>query len=270
MTKIKFKKNGQWESMSNGLDDIWLESPMSHNCFYRGADLTADYLSGALSEHIRSGTFENVYPGDYFKVSVKGVNGVISGSNVTATATAAQERIVRIMHLDKQYRRGDTELTTHHVVCTFDYALGTAPMNATNVTTGGFHGSAMKQVVLPVVDANLTEAFGSHVLTYRTIQSNAVTNGQASGWAWYSVKSDLFRSSELFGTRSWGDGYDIADCYGQLAAVIYNPVLSFNRETSWLADVASSAAFVYASNYGTANNTNASFLYGVRPRFLFA
>ncbi len=52
-------------------------------------------------------------------------------------------RIWRIVDMDYWYNCGDTAFTSHHLVIMPDEALYNAQMNTTNVTTGGYVGSAM-------------------------------------------------------------------------------------------------------------------------------
>lgn len=83
----------------------------------------------------------------------------------------------RIAAFDYWLYCGDTECTKHHVVLVPDPCLYHAQMNTSNVTTGGYVGSAMYTSNLATAKTTITNAFGSgHILSHRKYLDNAVTN----------------------------------------------------------------------------------------------
>ena len=251
------------------------KNPGGRNSVARGKDITYKFTDGSLFTDIASGTFDDVFVGDYFAVSCKGVSGTISNSQVVASATAAENRVFYIAHLDKDLHKGDTELTAHHAVVVPATHLGTAPMNATNTTDGGYVGSAMYTKVLPVVKANLQEAFGaSHIIKRRAYLSNAQSNGYASGGNWYDSYVELMPENEVYGSRMSSNTNNVAELYntgtdyGQLALFSLCPHLITTRQPYWLRVVYSTSAFSLVNSNGYAYYTYAPNAAGVRPRFL--
>ena len=93
----------------------------AHNSIYRGKNLGTS-VTAEQYKAIADGTFAGLYIGDYW---------VISGVTY------------RIAGFDYYLNNGDTNTTKHHVVIVTDENMGSAQMNTTNVTTGGYVGSAM-------------------------------------------------------------------------------------------------------------------------------
>ncbi len=100
-------------------------------------------------------------------------------------------RIWRIVDMDYWYNCGDTAFTSHHLVIMPDEALYNAQMNTTNVTTGGYVGSAMYKSNLANAKTIVNAAFQGSVLTHREYLCNAVANGRPSGGAWFDSSIEL-------------------------------------------------------------------------------
>ena len=128
-----------WSKINERVDinELLPKTAAAHNSVCRGKDITYKFTNGSLFTDISSGTFDDIFVGDYFNVSVKGVTGAISDSNVTVSDKAAASTKFYIAHLDKDLNKGDTTFTAHHAVIIPATDLGTAPMNATNTTAGG-------------------------------------------------------------------------------------------------------------------------------------
>ena len=247
-----------------------LDNAGAHNALYRGCDITAYFNSGAMSTAIATGTFENIYPGDY----------IIKSITVDGTTYSNVKWVVG--DLDYHLHRGDTETTRHHVLMFPEGILGAARMNPTNDTTGGYKASEMWTTTIPKYAAGIQSAFGSsHVLSHRELLTNAKSDvasggysgwtGASSGWEWVTVLANLFNENMVYGSRCFGSsGYDIGDCNTQVAAMRHNKSLSFSRAGwCWLRSVAGSADFAYAHITGDAGSYYASYTGGrVRPYFL--
>lgn len=243
----------------------------AHNALYRGKDITAYWDSGEMSKAIAAGTFAGIYPGDYIVKSV----------TVDGTTYSNVEWVVG--DLDYHLHRGDTEDTTHHVLVFPRAHIGNKPMNATNITTGGFVGSVMWTTTLPLYATGIKAAFGAdHVLSHRELLSNAESdtiasgagagfNGATTSWSWCDVTVNLFNEPMVYGGRVLSSSfYDVGDCNTQIAAMRHNKSLSFDRSYwCWLRVVVSSSAFHLVSNSGNADSLAASASDGaVRPYFL--
>lgn len=245
-------------------------SAASHNALYRGKDLTSYFNSGAMSTAIANGTFDDIYPGDY----------IIKTLTVDGTTYNNMKWIVG--DLDYHLHRGDTETTTHHVVLYPETNLGTARMNASDTTSGGYQGSEMWITTIQKYATGIINAFGSgHVLTHRerltkAIDANAYSGGGGMGngatvWAdgeWVDVKVNLFNEAMMYGNAPFASsGRDTYDCNKQLASFRYGQ--NFTRACwCWLRDVASANYFANATGSGVADCNLASNVRGVRPYFL--
>ena len=262
------------------LNELMPANAGAHNSVYRGKNITSKFNDGSLFTSISSGTFDDVFVGDYFTCSCKGVSGVVDTTDpdnpvVTASATAASNTTFLIAHLDKDYNKGDTALNKHHAVVIPQVSLGTAPMNATNTTDGGYIGSAMYTTVLPIVKQNLFDAFGqAHIIKRRAYLSNAQSNGYASGGDWYDSYVELMSENEVYGSRMRSNTNNVSELYntgidyGQLAIFTLAPQTITTRQWYWLRAVCTTWCFCNVYYYGYAANHYASGVERVRPRFL--
>ena len=204
------------------------------------------------SADIRAGKFDLVRTGGYW---------TINGRKYWAA------------HADYRLHCGDTELTTHHMLVIPDRSFYNGVMNDTNDTTGSYYGSKMKTSGLADALATIRADFGAdHILTYRIILPNAVSNGASSGCARYDSQIYLMNEYVVYGSYAWGggaqNGYDTGIDKSQLALFQARPDLITNRENWWLRDVRSATGFCRVSRDGTAYAWNASNSLGVGPAFL--
>lgn len=145
-------------------------------------------------------------------------------------------------------------------------------MNTSNVTTGGYTGSAMYKSNLAQAKTTIKAAFGSaHVLTKRELLTNAVNGNTPSGWAWFDSDVELMNEVQAYGSVAWGahdgNGYNVASGDGQFPLFMFDRTKLHNREDYWLRDVASATYFSYVISYGHADSYGASYSGGVRPAF---
>ncbi|MDR1754194.1 MAG: hypothetical protein LBR74_04720 [Eubacterium sp.] len=223
-----------------------------HNSIYRGKYL-GDAVTDAQYTAISTGKFDDLFIGDYWTIG--GVN-------------------YRIAAFDYYYRSGDTDLTIHHVTIVPDTSFYDAQMNATNTTTGGYTGSAMRATNLEDAKTAINAAFPDHVLTHRQYLVNSVTNGRAGGGAWFDCSVELMNEIMVYGTGMFSpvsDGTNVPLNYtvskSQLPLFFYRPDLISNRQSYWLRDVVSNSLFANVNYAGDANARLASSSYGVRPSF---
>jgi hypothetical protein len=229
----------------------------AHNSIYRGKDITDLFYNGTLSKQIAAGTFDDIFIGDYIigKVSKK-----------------------KYLVADINYRLycGDTECTKQHILMIPERIMGTAKMNDTNITTGGYFGSKMYTNYLAPFKTVIQNDFTSnHILSHKELLTNAVGDGKSTGWAWYDSTIELMNESMVYGHDVWGSsGYETGIDKSQLSLFRLDPSKIIARDDNnarywyWLRDVVSSSFFAYVTGYGTANNATASTAYGVRPAFL--
>lgn len=230
--------------------NVLADGAAAHNCIYRGKNLGTSVTAEQYAA-ISSGKFTDLYIGDYWVI-----NGVT----------------YRIAAFDYYYNCGDTNFTKHHVVIVPDTSLYKAQMNTSNVTTGGYTGSAMYKSNLAQAKTTIKAAFGSaHVLTKRELLTNAVNGNTPSGWAWFDSDVELMNEVQAYGSVAWGahdgNGYNVASGDGQFPLFMFDRTKLHNREDYWLRDVSSATYFSYVGNNGRANADTASYSFGVRPAF---
>ena len=230
--------------------NVLADGAAAHNCIYRGKNLGTSVTAEQYAA-ISSGKFTDLYIGDYWVI--KGVT-------------------YRIAAFDYYYNCGDTNFTKHHVVIVPDTSLYKAQMNTSNVTTGGYTGSAMYKSNLAQAKTTIKAAFGSaHVLTKRELLTNAVNGNTPSGWAWFDSDVELMNEVQVYGSVAWGahdgNGYNVASGDGQFPLFMFDRTKLHNREDYWLRDVSSATYFSIVNYDGNANAGSASYSLGVRPAF---
>lgn len=220
---------------------------------FRGKNL-GTALTAVQKAAIKDGSFKGMFLGDYWSIG---------------------GRIWRIVDMDYWYNCGDTAFTSHHLVIMPDEALYNAQMNTTNVTTGGYVGSAMYKSNLANAKTIVNAAFQGSVLTHREYLCNAVANGRPSGGAWFDSSIELPNEPMMYGHPHFSptsDGSTVPSIYTisktQLALFMVCPRFIVNRSyNQWLRDVVSSACFAGVFNGGLTNYYFASTSTGVRPVF---
>lgn len=220
---------------------------------FRGKNL-GTALTAVQKAAIKDGSFKGMFLGDYWSIG---------------------GRIWRIVDMDYWYNCGDTAFTSHHLVIMPDEALYNAQMNTTNVTTGGYVGSAMYKSNLANAKTIVNAAFQGSVLTHREYLCNAVANGRPSGVAWFDSSIELPNEPMMYGHPHFSptsDGSTVPGIYTisktQLALFMVCPRFIVNRSyNQWLRDVVSSASFAAVISIGNAHYHIASSSFGVRPVF---
>lgn len=230
----------------------------AHNAIFRGKDITDLFYNGTLSQQITAGTFDDIFIGDY-------IIGKTSG------------RKYLVADINYRLHCGDTECTKPHVLMIPERIMGTAQMNDSHVTTGGYVGSKMYTTNLAQFKTVIQNDFGSgHILNHREVLTNAVTDGKSSGWAWYDSTIELMNESMVYGHNAWGShhGYETGIDKSQLSLFKHKPdlIVTLNDAGSrywyWLRDVVSSSNFAAVGTHGYAGSDGAGYSSGVRPAFL--
>lgn len=265
-------------------------------------DITAYITDGSFWKRL-AGTngyalFEDIYVGDYFKMS-----RAISAYERTGQYQTTGSQYVTIAGLDTMMNNGDqgSGVNYHHAVMVAGQGFGgtqhfgRSRMNATNTTEGGYKASEMNTLVLGEVtstgstaaDATINQQlyaeFGSHLKTTRELVANAINatgynrfgsaTGCASGWEWISAQAILMSEIEAYGSIVWSSaGYDTGNANRQLPLFAFSKQASNNRLAYWwLKDIASAAVFCNANTNGYADYYHASYANTyVRPRFIIA
>ena len=250
---------GDYTGKINSLKQIVVASNAgAHNAIYRGKDITSKFYDGTLSQQIAAGTFDDIFIGDYIIGQKSGRKYLVSDINY-------------------RLHTGDVECTKPHVLMIPEKIMGTAMMNDTNITTGGYVGSKMYTTNLTPFKTIIKNDFGTnHILKHKELLTNAVTDGKSSGWAWYDSEIELMNESMVYGHNAWGShhGFETGIDKSQLSIFKHRQDLavalndSNQRYWYWLRDVVSSSSFACVYPHGTANNNGAASSGGVRPAFL--
>ena len=227
-----------------------------HNSVYRGKDISPNEADGSMYTNIANGTFDDIFVGDYFTKMINGTSYVL-----------------RVAGCDSYLNRGDTALTTHHIVVVPDAACGTYPISDTGTIDGGYVGSKMYTDTLPLWAGYLSTAFGTHLLTLRELFVNSISSNIPSDWSWYDSKVGLMTSEEVagcgaFGLNTSGYPFNIGIAYGQLPLFRLSPDKICIRHMYWLRNIVNVATFVVVNDSGELGRNNVANYQWLRPRFL--
>lgn len=235
----------------------------AHNGIYRGKDITDLFYNGTLSQQIATGTFDDVFIGDY-------IIGKVS------------KRKYLVADINYRLNMGDAECKTPHILMIPERIMGTAKMNDTNITTGAYVGSKMYTEYLTPFKAVIQNDFEiSHIVQHKNLLANAVTNGYESAGGWFDSTIELMNEIMVYGGNIFHNiqnganlPYNYTIDKQQLSLFKLRTDLTVARNDAgerywyWLRDVASASHFANVSSNGYCNNTNASNSLGVRPAFL--
>jgi hypothetical protein len=261
---------------------------MHQNGIAGGRDITAYWNNGYMSTNIRAGVFVGMHIGDYIIKTVFTPETTYTdkaGASVTQAAATYSNVKWLIGAFDPHIHCGDIVTTAHHVLLIPNTTLQrNVSMNPTNDTTGGYLGSDMWTVHMPIWSTAIKAAFGAtHVLSYREILSNAINAtapsgagaglvGTASDWVWTDVEVNIPNEQMIYGGRVSGGFYDGGDWPQQLPLFAFKQYVGGDeRSWYWLRAVASASRFAYAGGNGVAYAGGASQAVadgGIRPYFL--
>lgn len=236
------------------LDNI-LDGAVYRTSIYRGKNL-GNAFTDEQKAHIADGTFKGFFIGDYWK---------INNTNW------------RIADIDYWLGTGDAHCWIHHLNIVPDGGIGSASMNDSNTTEGGYILSKMYKTNLNATRNKIKTIFGSdNILEHRELFTNSVTNGYPSAGAWYNSTIDLMNEPMVIG------GYECSSVsnVGQAVPYVYTiddvqlalfrlrrEFINLHKIDFWLRDIASSNSFVYRINYGYNIAGGASAVMSIRPIF---
>ena len=135
--------------------------------------------------------------------------------------------------------------------------MGTAQMNASNITDGAYIGSAMYKTNLAQFKTVIKNDFEtSHILKHRNHLQNAVSNGCETGGTWYDSDIELMNEIMVYGCQifknatngsTFPNNYQIDNSQLSLFRLRHDLIVARNdagdRYWYWLRDVVSSANF---------------------------
>ena len=126
----------------------------------------------------------------------------------------------------------------------------------------------LKNTLLPLVETDLGAA---NLLGHYKLLSNAVADGKSSDWTWESdCKICALSEVQVYGSVVWGNMYDVGEADQQLEVFQhFKHTAIFGNEYPWLRAVVSASSAAFASYYGGANATTASYACCVAALILF-
>lgn len=276
ISKIKLKDDLYYnlkDSVARETLNYYPPTANSKNSIARGNDITPYFKDGSLYTRISSGTFDDLFIGDYFTADYNGTT-----------------KTFRIAGFNTFYNMGDTPLTTNHVVIVPDEYLTLAQMNPTNTTVGGYVGSTMYTTTIgniatesntDTVNGSLYGIFGEHLLVTKELLTLSINEtdppmngiswvGVANKYGWRSCQAVLMSEVEVFGCNVFSSSAcDIGNANTQLPLFRLMPQCKNpGRYWYWFKGVASSSYFCVVESYGDPTYGTPSAQYGVRPRFV--
>lgn len=247
----------------------------AHNNFIRGKLLTSEYTLDEILAMVAARDYSDIFVGDKIKMKVPAI---------AETGFAGGETEFTIAEIESHWNYGDsTPLNKGHLCMVPSGILGSAKMNDTNTTEGGYDGSYMDNTVMPAVQAALEAAFGvGHVLSAREFLTSLVNTTYQSAMIpnavgcttfvnnWVDRKCRLMTELEVYGCPAFSSsGEDLrAGLSHQLALFRKDPKAICIRAHWWLSAVALSADFCGVNSLGLVSYHSASNVIGVRPRFI--
>jgi len=244
--------------MPPNIDPLNYNNAGVHNCLYRGKNL-GNSLTPAHISAIRSGTFNDLYIGDYWNFSNVPYT-YLDGDDQEQSDTYTGEMLIACF--DYYYGVGGQQggFRKHHAVVVPPTMLYRSPMNDTATTSGGYVGSKMRQKYLRRALAIFEACFGAeYILTYQDFLYNAVVNGIPVGSSMYNdCKVELRSESMVYGGQPliYRDSSNISTIYstfnsvsrGQFPLYMFNKNAPYVRMDAWLRDTYSATDFV-KTNY---------------------
>lgn len=256
-------------------------SAATHNAIFRGKDLTNIYSIDEICRRISNGTFEDLYIGDYFDITI-------------STSYMANEKVRCILSgFDIYYNIGDTAFTKHHAVVVPKNCFNkTAPMNLTNTADGGFVGSNIWKTVLPVYKTALQSALKNHILMHRTLLANGINinidsnagnmlKGASDNWIWVDTYLSLLSEFDIHGSTIFSSSYYEVGCESfQFPLFTLDPTAKVcgknnnidgygddSRQTYWLRNFAANFYFTCIQFDGHPGVSEVYSNNGIRPIF---
>lgn len=264
----------EWIEKVKSIDAV-LSSKDFHSHNSRGGKvLTDSYSYEDILAMTADEDFSDIWIGDIIERDTPAIS-------VTNFEGSARTPYV-IIGIDSLKNYGDTPVLQDkpHLVLIPLYGLGSAYINASNVTTGGYKNSYMNGTVMPAVTAALESAFGvDQVLRTREYITNTTSEAIGSRgcllWKgatiqgeWSDQKAILMTELEAYGSTPFSSSaYDNIGL-NQMFPGMKNDWIMNRRINWWLRSVCNSTGFCLISANGIPYSAASSSLRVVRPRFV--
>lgn len=217
---------------------VIVDNAGAHNAHYRGKNL-GNTFTAAQSAAILAGTFEDLFPGDYWEMT-KTYSWVDNDGNTQTTTQTIRWTIGGCNYVD------NTNEHKNHIVVIgpIESILYDGSMNPTNTNEGGYVNSQMRLTGLNRAKAAFKASFGEdHILKHIEELSNVVTNGVATGYVAEECTVELMSEVMVYGCQFFATEKD-TDHKGQL------PIFRHQRygdTWTWLRNVANNSTFCNAA-----------------------
>lgn len=251
-----------------------------HNSIYRGKDITAYHTDGTLGERISSGTFEDLFIGDYFTITItteygtETVDCVLAGFDIYMGSV--REYFPSLDDCDA--------LERHHVVCvTRDKFRTNHRIQPSGVSYDGYYQCELHTTTLPKYANAMKAVLGDHLIEvcdwysydinseYKNVNYEGLTGATDSGDYGTDFHAHLIplTERELYGAPAFScSPYEIGFETAQLPLFRLNPAMKAIGNWYWLKDYAGSGVFCICYDDGYPTYSNAGNSCGVRPRFI--
>lgn len=225
-----------------------------HNSIFRGKNLTSVYTFGEVSQIVASGSFNDLYIGDYFNTNVNGVDIrlTIAGFNL--------------------FKREDdsmTKIDQNHIVMVCD-CVNTTALPIITFEDGYY---SIQDNLLGTFANNLKTSIGSsHVYTHYQDLSSWIEYGEVSSLSSKLVDCCLMTEINVFGTQIYDNiGLDAGFPSVQFPLFRLNPSeICREKKPYWLRNISDINKYcrVQASGMAGVNNYTSTTNY-IKPYFLF-
>ena len=205
-----------------------------------------DTYTDTQKQAIANGTFEGLHIGDYWVIN-----------DITW----------RIADFDYYYNIGDTPFTKHHIVVVPDSILYESRMNSTDITTGAYVDSEMRNNNLDNARTAFDNAFGaSFIPAHRGRYPSQVADGVTSAWAWIDMRVELMNETQVNGHNTWNiNGFDIGTQVTQFRMFSLDHTKINIGYRYWLLNVQTDTRFSGISANGYVFGDKPTSESGVRP-----
>lgn len=225
-------KNSTNPVQSGGVYDSLVQnfSPIMHNGIYRGKNHGTISGQAAFSAWlddigVTDGSFKDVYIGD----SVTIQDGTYNLKWIVAG-------------IDHYLRKGNNDVTKHHLTLIPETSLGYIVMNPSATTTGGYMGSNMFSIMASL-ETTLAGVVGTCFVSIEQPMSNATSGGKSSGIGSATVAAWIPCECEITGNDVIGNSYDIGIGEEQLPLFRFITPVSLLPDNFWIRDVSSAQSF---------------------------
>ncbi len=184
------------------LDKIYTNNAAAHNSVYRGKNL-GSALTAEQSAAIRNGTYDDIYPGDYWSAYVPPYSWTDSDGEVHEETGIPYDLQWLVLGCNSFKLKPDNvhSVAGNHVVVWPRTSIFMGSMNKTATTEGGYVESDGYKNKMLHLAAIIKAVFGEdHIMPHWDSFCNSVTDGEESGWRYVENRlCDLLSEEMVFG-----------------------------------------------------------------------